>query len=65
MKEKKRHTKKERALLKVMVAPNTSVSIFAHAAFKYSGVRLAQVDDHEAIDHVGKFVETGSAPANN
>jgi len=38
-----------------MKASKALMAILAHIALQNLGIGLAQVDDHQAIDHIGEF----------
>ena len=42
-------------LIEFVETTEASVAFLAHVALKDRGIGLAQVDDHQAIDHIGKF----------
>src|SRR5260370_33114232 len=42
-------------LAELVESPEAGVAFLAHVALQHRGIGLAQVDDHESIDHIGKF----------
>src|SRR5579862_3404738 len=43
------------ALIELVKSPEGGVAFFAHVALEDGRISLAQIDNHQAIDHVGKF----------
>ncbi len=49
------HAANQAALAELVEAAEAGVAFLAHVALEDRGIGMTQIDDHQAIDHVGKF----------